>query len=127
MDHSHKDYRNRQRLEKIQLKDHFFQAGKIPVPEADADLFWERLLILNEKHGKVGPYQLWHQFMPAWDKFQLHNNGTPCPDDLRPDHAPRVTEIHRKVKAALDRAAKSPHTLTTDAVLQAVHLQAGTV
>lgn len=127
MNHSQKDYRDRLRLEKIQLKDHFFMAGSVPVPEAKADEFWERLLTLNEKHGKIGPYQLWHQHMAKWDGFQLHNNGTPCPDDLRPDHAPRVSELHRKVKAALDRAAKSPHTVTTDAVLQAVHLENGTV
>ena len=126
MNHSHKDHRDRQRLEKIQLKEHFFRAAHVPILQAEAEEFWERLLTLNERHGKIGPYQLWHEQMPKWDKFQLHH-GTPCPGYLRPDHAPRVTELHQKVKAALDRAAVSPHTLTTEAVLQAVHMQAGTV
>jgi hypothetical protein len=126
MNHSHKDHRDRLRLEKIQLKEHFFRAARVPILEAEAETFWELLLNLNEKHGKIGPYQLWHEQMPKWDKFQLHH-GTPCPGYLRPDHAPRVTELHQKVKAALDRAAVSPHTLTTEAVLQAVHMQAGTV
>jgi hypothetical protein len=126
MNHSHKDHRDRLRLEKLQLKDHLYRAAQVPILEAEAEDFWARLLTLNERHGKFGPYQLWHEHMPKWDKFQLHH-GTPCPGYLRPDHAPRVTELHQKVKAALDRAAVSPHTLTTEAVLQAVHMQAGTV
>lgn len=115
------------RNEKRQLRDLRYMAATQAIPADLAQQFWGDLATLQQMHGKEGHTEFWWGLVPRWEQFQLANGGATCPDDIKPANAPRITETHRQVAAALERAARHQLTVSADAVLQAWASEAGTV
>ena len=120
--------RQKIREDKRRLRDLRFQIERFPVPAGAAGVkFWQEFLELHDQHGKEGSVELYWGLMPKWDQFQLSRGGFPCPNNMRDDDAPTLSLTHRQVADVLARAARHPLTVEADAVLQAMHLEAGTV
>ncbi len=119
--------REQLRNEKRQLRDLRYMVNTQPIPADCAALFWADLVKLQDLHGKEGLTEFWWGLVPGFDRYQLGSGGSPCPDDLRPANAPRITETHRQVAAAMERAARHQLTVSADAVLQAWASETGKV
>lgn len=115
------------REEKRQLRDLRYMASTQPIPSEHGEAFWQDLCKLQRLHGREGVTEFFWDLVPRWEKFQLANGGTLCPDSLKPANAPRMTETHRKVAEALERAARHSLTVSADVVLQAWALESGTL
>lgn len=119
--------RQQLRNEKRQLRDLRYMAATQPVPEELASEFWGDLATLQQMHGKEGHTEFWWGIVPKLEQFQLASGGAVCPDDIKPANAPRMTDTHKQVAAALRRAAQHQMTVTADAVLQAWNMEADNV
>lgn len=115
------------REEKRQLRDLRYMASTQTIPSEHGEAFWQDLCKLQRLHGREGVTEFFWDLVPRWEKFQLARGGALCPDSLKPANAPRMTETHRKVAEALERAASHSLTVSADVVLQAWALESGTL
>jgi hypothetical protein len=119
--------RDRIRDEKRQLRDLRFIAERQTIPADLAADFWQQLIQLQHQYGKEGTTEFWWALVPKWEQIQLSRGGGLCPDNLRPANAPSLTDTHKRVAAALERASHNSRTLDASQVLQAWALEDGTV
>lgn len=119
--------RDRIRDEKRQLRDLRFIAERQTIPADLAADFWQQLIQLQHRWGKEGTTEFWWSLVPRWEQIQLSRGGGLCPDNLRPANAPSLTDTHKRVAAALERASHNSRTLDASQVLQAWALEDGTV
>lgn len=119
--------RDRIRDEKRQLRDLRFIAERQVIPADLAADFWQQLIQLQHQYGKEGTTEFWWSLVPRWEQIQLSRGGGLCPDNLRPVNAPSLTDTHKRVAAALERASHNSRTLDASQVLQAWALEDGTV
>lgn len=119
--------RDRIRDEKRQLRDLRFIAERQTIPADLAADFWQQLIQLQHQYGKEGTTEFWWSLVPRWEQIQLSRGGGLCPDNLRPANAPSLTDTHKRVAAALERASHNSRTLDASQVLQAWALEDGTV
>lgn len=119
--------RQQLRNEKRQLRDLRYMAATQPIPADLAAEFWQDLATLQQMHGKEGHTEFWWGIVPKLEQFQLVHGGAVCPDHIKPANAPRMTDAHKQVAAALERAARHQLTVSADAVLQAWNMEAGKV
>ena len=124
---SRKDERDLIRDQKRQLRDLRYIAERQTIPADLAADFWEQLIQLQHEHGKEGTTEFWWALVPKWEQVQLSRGGGLCPDDLKPANAPRLTEPHKRVAAALERASHNSRTVDAAQVLQAWAMEDGTV
>ena len=90
----------------------------MPVAPADGDQFWADLWALQKEHGKEGPSEFWWSLVPKWEQAQLSRGGALCPSHLKPQGAPSLTETHKRVAAALERASQNTRTLEASEVIR---------
>ena len=119
--------RRRIRNEKRELRDLRYIAANHTIPPADAEQFWTDLKKLQLEHGKEGVTEFWWSLVPKWEQHQLSRGGGLCPSHLKPPGAPSLTETHKRVAAALERASHNTRTLDASQVLQAWAMEDGTV
>ena len=119
--------RRRIRNEKRELRDLRYIAANHTIPPADAEQFWTDLKTLQLEHGKEGVTEFWWALVPEWEKHQLSRGGGLCPSHLKPPGAPSLTETHKRVAAALERASHNSRTLDASQVLQAWAMEDGTL
>lgn len=119
--------RDRIRDEKRQLRDLRFIAERQTIPADLAADFWQQLIQLQHQYGKEGTTEFWWSLVPRWEQIQLSRGGGLCPDSMRPANAPSLTDTHKRVAAALERASHNSRTLDASQVLQAWALEDGTV
>jgi len=119
--------RRRIRNEKRELRDLRYIAANHTIPPADAEQFWTDLKKLQLEHGKEGVTEFWWSLVPKWEQHQLSRGGGLCPSHLKPQGAPSLTETHKRVAAALERASHNTRTLDASQVLQAWAMEDGTV
>ena len=124
---SRKEERDLIRDQKRQLRDLRYIAERQTIPADLAADFWQQLIQLQHEHGKEGTTEFWWALVPKWEQIQLGRGGGLCPDDLKPANAPRLTETHKRVAAALERASRNTRTLDASQVLQAWALEDGTL
>jgi len=124
---SRKEERDLIRNQKRQLRDLRYIAERQTIPADLAADFWQQLIQLQHEHGKEGTTEFWWALVPKWEQIQLGRGGGLCPDDLKPANAPRLTETHKRVAAALERASRNTRTLDASQVLQAWALEDGTL
>ena len=120
--------RRRIRNEKRELRDLRYIAANHTIPPADAEQFWTDLKKLQLEHGKEGVTEFWWSLVPKWEQHQLSRGGGLCPSHLKPQGAPSLTETHKRVAAALERASRNTRTLeASEVVRQAWAMEDGTV
>ena len=119
--------RDRIRDQKRQLRDLRYIAEHQTIPAAMAQEFWQQLVQLQHRWGKEGTTEFWWSLVPRWEQIQLSRGGGLCPDTMRPANAPSLTETHKRVAAALERASHNSRTLDASQVLQAWALEDGTL
>ena len=119
--------RDQIRDQKRQLRDLRYIAEHQTIPAAMAAEFWQQLLQLQHEHGKEGTTGFWWALVPKWEQIQLSRGGGLCPDTMRPANAPSLTETHKRVAAALERASHNSRTLDASQVLQAWAMEDGNV
>ena len=124
---SRKEERDLIRDQKRQLRDLRYIAERQTIPADLAADFWQQLIQLQHEHGKEGTTEFWWALVPKWEQVQLSRGGGLCPDDLKPANAPRLTDTHKRVAAALERASRNTRTLDASQVLQAWALEDGTL
>jgi len=124
---SRKEERDLIRDQKRQLRDLRYIAERQTIPADLAADFWQQLIQLQHEHGKEGTTEFWWALVPKWEQIQLGRGGGLCPDDFKPANAPRLTETHKRVAAALERASRNTRTLDASQVLQAWALEDGTL
>jgi hypothetical protein len=124
---SRKEERDLIRDQKRQLRDLRYIAEKQTIPADLAADFWQQLIELQREHGKEGTTEFYWSLVPRWEQVQLSRGGGLCPDDLKPANAPRLTETHKRVAAALERASRNSRTVDAAQVLQAWAMEDGTV
>ena len=122
-----KEERDLIRDQKRQLRDLRYIAEKQTIPADLAADFWQQLIDLQREHGKEGTTEFYWSLVPKWEQVQLNRGGGLCPDDLKPANAPRLTETHKRVAAALERASHNSRTVDAAQVLQAWAMEDGTV
>jgi len=119
--------RRRIRNEKRDLRDRRYILENHTVAPADGDQFWTDLWALQLEHGKEGPTEFWWKVVPKLEQAQLSRGGALCPSHLKPQGAPSLTETHKRVAAALERASHNTRTLDASQVLQAWAMEDGTI
>ena len=124
---SRKEERDRIRDQKRQLRDLRYIAEKQTIPADLAADFWQQLIELQREHGKEGTTEFYWSLVPKWEQVQLSRGGGLCPDDLKPANAPRLTDTHKRVAAALERASRNSRTVDAAQVLQAWAMEDGTL
>lgn len=115
------------RNEKRDLRDLRFIAQNQTIPPDKAAEFWQQLLQLQQEHGKEGHTEFWWSLVPRWEQIQLSRGGGLCPDNLKPQGAPRLTQTQIDLEAALKRAATNSRTIEASQVLQAWAMEDGTL
>jgi len=116
------------RNEKRELRDLRYIAANHTIPPADAEQFWTDLKKLQLEHGKEGVTEFWWSLVPKWEQHQLSRGGGLCPSHLKPSGAPSLTETHKRVAAALERASQNTRTLEASEVFrQAWAMEDGTL
>ena len=120
---SRKEERDLIRDQKRQLRDLCYIAERQTIPADLAADFWQQLIELQREHGKEGTTEFFWSLVPKWEQIQLGRCGGLCPDDLKPVNAPRLTETHKRVAAALERASHNSRTVDAAQVLQAWALE----
>jgi len=120
---SRKEERDQIRDQKRQLRDLRYIAERQTIPADLAADFWQQLIQLQHEHGKEGTTEFFWSLVPKWEQIQLGRGGGLCPDDLKPVNAPRLTETHKRVAAALERASHNSRTVDAAQVLQAWALE----
>ena len=119
--------RRRIRNEKRELRDLRYIAANHIIPPADAEGFWADLKKLQLEHGTEGVTEFWWKVVPKLEQAQLTRGGALCPSHLKPPGAPSLTETHKRVAAALERASHNSRTVDAAQVLQAWAMEDGTV
>jgi hypothetical protein len=119
--------RRRIRNEKRELRDLRYIAANHIIPPADAEGFWADLKKLQLEHGKEGVTEFWWNVVPKLEQAQLTRGGGLCPSHLKPPGAPSLTETHKRVAAALERASRNVRTLEASQVLQGWAMEDGTL
>ena len=119
--------RRRIRNEKRELRDLRYIAANHIIPPADAEGFWAGLKKLQLEHGKEGVTEFWWNVVPKLEQAQLTRGGGLCPSHLKPPGAPSLTETHKRVAAALERASHNSRTVDAAQVLQAWAMEDGTL
>jgi hypothetical protein len=119
--------RRRIRNEKRDLRDRRYILENHTVAPADGEQFWTDFWNLQKEHGKEGPAEFWWKVVPKLEQNQLTRGGALCPSHLKPPGAPSLTETHKRVAAALERASHNTRTLDASQVLQAWAMEDGTV
>lgn len=122
-----KEERDLIRDQKRQLRDLRYIAEHQTIPAAMAQEFWQQLIQLQHEHGKEGTTEFWWAIVPKWEQIQLGRGGGLCPDSMRPANAPSLSETHKRVAAALERASRNTRTLDASQVLQAWAMEDGTL
>jgi hypothetical protein len=122
-----KEERDQIRDQKRQLRDLRYIAEHQTIPADLAQEFWQQLIQLQHEHGKEGTTEFWWAIVPKWEQIQLGRGGGLCPDSMRPANAPSLSETHKRVAAALERASRNTRTLDVSQVLQAWALEDGTL
>lgn len=122
-----KEERDLIRNQKRQLRDLRYIAEHQTIPADLAEEFWQQLIRLQHEHGKEGNTEFWWAIVPKWEQIQLGRGGGLCPDSMRPANAPSLSETHKRVAAALERASRNTRTLDASQVLQAWALEDGTI
>ena len=124
---SRKEERDLIRDQKRQLRDLRYIAEKQTIPADLAAAFWQQLVDLQREWGKEGTTEFFWSLVPRWEQIQLGRGGGLCPDDLKPVNAPRLTDTHKRVAAALERASHNSRTVDAAQVLQAWAMEDGTL
>jgi hypothetical protein len=119
--------RRRIRNEKRDLRDRRYILENHTVAPVDGEQFWTDLWALQRKHGKEGPAEFWWKVVPKLEQAQLTRGGALCPSHLKPPGAPSLTETHKRVAAALERASHNVRTLEASQVLQGWAMEDGTL
>ena len=122
---SRKEERDMIRDQKRQLRDLRYIAERQTIPADLAVDFWQQLIELQHRWGKEGTTEFFWCLVPKWEQVQLSRGGGLCPDDLKPANAPRLTETHKRVAAALERASHNSRTVDAAQVLQAWAMEDG--
>jgi hypothetical protein len=75
---------------------------------------WRDLLSLHHAHGKEGLRQLWEDLIPYWETCQRMHGGDPCPDDVRPDWAQKLSAENTRTKPTTRKLPGAPRKPRTD-------------
>ena len=102
--------REQVRLEKRLLRDLRYCVERSTLTAQE----WRDLLALHQDHGKEGLRQLWEDLIPYWETCQSMHGGSPCPDDIRPDWAQKLSAKNTRTHPTTRKLPGSPRKPRTD-------------
>ena len=102
--------REQVRLEKRLLRDLRYCVERSTLTAQE----WRDLLSLHQAHGKEGLRQLWEDLIPYWETCQSMHGGSPCPDDIRPGWAQKLSVKFSRTNPTTRKLPGSPRKARTD-------------